>query len=114
MISGLIFSLASLFPLFAFSSAGVVLPLDTRQDGKNNVSYPVSVTRGNTSQGLGFTHVADFDVSHYTATIHVNGVPYQVILDSGSSDTFIDPSSIDGVLPPDLVQTGFNVTTPFG
>ncbi|KAI0672105.1 aspartic peptidase domain-containing protein [Trametes maxima] len=73
-------------------------------------SLPVTVSRGNDSEGFGFTNV---EQSLYTATIHVNGVPYQVQLDTGSSDTWLDPWSAGVSLPPDLIYTGINSTTRY-
>ncbi|KAI9056707.1 acid protease [Trametes sanguinea] len=73
--------------------------------------YPVTVSRGN--RGLGGFNFTSVLGLYYSATIFVNGVPYQVQLDTGSSDTWIDPTSIGVTLPPDLIYTGVNSTTHY-
>ena len=70
--------------------------------------YPVAVSHSGDSGGFGFTNSRG---TQYTATIHVNGVPFQVIVDTGSSDTWIDPLSVGASLPPNLIPTGYNSTT---
>ncbi|KAH9848546.1 aspartic peptidase domain-containing protein [Lenzites betulinus] len=72
--------------------------------------YPVSVTQSNGPPDFGFTRV---DAQTYTATVYVNGVPYQLVLDSGSSDTWIDPWSLNMSDPPSLIQTGYNSTSTY-
>ncbi|KAH9934492.1 aspartic peptidase domain-containing protein [Epithele typhae] len=75
-------------------------------------AYPVSVIRDPNSSdtGFGFTHAQN---QEYTARITINGVDYQVILDTGSSDTWIDPDSVGGMAPPNLIHTGINSTTSY-
>ncbi|KAI0649719.1 aspartic peptidase domain-containing protein [Trametes meyenii] len=73
-------------------------------------SLPVTVSRSSDSEGFGFTNV---EQSLYTATVYVNGVPYQVQLDTGSSDTWLDPLSAGVSLPPGLIYTGINSTTRY-
>lgn len=36
-----------------------------------------------------------------------------MILDTGSSDSWIDPASVVGEVPPGLVHTGFNSTQKY-
>ncbi|KAH9939100.1 acid protease [Epithele typhae] len=79
-----------------------------RQARPSDGHHPVSVSRAEgAGVGLGFTAAED---QLYTATLYVNGVPYQVLLDTGSGDTWIDPLSVGGAVPPDLVPTGVNST----
>ena len=115
----------ALLPFVFLALGSTVLP--PRQDR----TFPVSVTRSqNSSAGFGFAHAAN---DEYTATIYVNGIPFQVIcisswlvwrtrshipmnqvvLDTGSSDTWIDPLSIGGTVPNGLVSTGRNSTTEY-
>ncbi|KAI0828865.1 aspartic peptidase domain-containing protein [Trametes gibbosa] len=71
-------------------------------------NYPLSVVNtGNAS--LGFAHAAN---QAYTATLWVNGVPFQCILDTGSSDTWVD-TSVANIVPPDMFYTGANSSTGY-
>ncbi|RPD60484.1 acid protease [Lentinus tigrinus ALCF2SS1-7] len=90
----------------AFSRASAAT-LDRRAPASN---YPVSVSRGADSTGFGFTNVQD---NLYSATITVNGVAFQVQLDTGSADTWIDPLSVGGAVPPNLIYTNYNATTTY-
>ncbi|KAI9056706.1 acid protease [Trametes sanguinea] len=72
--------------------------------------YPVAVSRTNEDGGFNFTNGEGV---LYSATIYVNGAPYQVQLDTGSSDTWIDPLSLGVTLPPDLISTGLNSSTSY-
>ncbi|CDO77859.1 hypothetical protein BN946_scf184668.g3 [Trametes cinnabarina] len=72
--------------------------------------YPVTVSRSDEDGGFNFTNGEE---ALYSATIYVNGVPYQVQLDTGSSDTWIDPLSVGVSLPPDLISTGINSSTSY-
>ena len=38
---------------------------------------------------------------------------FQVLLDSGSSDTWLDPSTLGGATPPGLIETGANISTTY-
>ncbi|OSC99314.1 acid protease [Trametes coccinea BRFM310] len=94
-----------------FVSAGTAGPGGRRApSSSSSFPYPVTVSRGNQDEGFNFTSLAE---QIYSATILVNGVPYQVELDTGSSDTWIDPISLGVELPPDLIYTGFNSTTHY-
>ncbi|OJT08989.1 Aspartic protease [Trametes pubescens] len=66
--------------------------------------HPYSVVHTGGDENYGFTHIYD---QEYTVTLAVNGVPFQVICDTGSPDTWIDPV-IQGIMPPDLIYTGKN------
>ncbi|RDX52206.1 acid protease [Lentinus brumalis] len=94
--------------LYLTSSAFLRSSAATLERRASVSSYPVSVSRG--SEATGFTDVQD---ALYSATIVVNGVSYQVQLDTGSADTWIDPLSVGGVVPPNLIYTGYNATTPY-
>ncbi|KAH9848559.1 aspartic peptidase domain-containing protein [Lenzites betulinus] len=96
-------------PSAARSSFSDFRPSPSKQATSGN-TYPVSVTRDPDSTGFGFSHA---DNDEYTATIIVNGVPYQVILDTGSSDTWIDPLSLNTTEPPELFHLGVNSTTQY-
>ncbi|KAH9889825.1 aspartic peptidase domain-containing protein [Cubamyces lactineus] len=104
--------LLSLFSFFSFSSAGKV-PFGSLASGTSSSTsndHPVSVVRAQGSTGFHYSHAKN---DEYTATIYVNGVPYQVILDTGSADTWIDPLSQGVSEPPDLFHTGFNSTSTY-
>ncbi|KAH9893312.1 aspartic peptidase domain-containing protein [Cubamyces lactineus] len=102
--------LLSLVSFFSLSSAGKV-PFGSLASGSStNSDHPVSVARAQGSTGFHYSHAAN---DEYTATIYVNGVPYQVILDTGSSDTWIDPLSQGVSEPSDLFHTGFNSSTTY-
>ncbi|KAI0329759.1 acid protease [Cubamyces sp. BRFM 1775] len=110
------FSALSFLSVASGLVASRATPLDARSDPSRRAApsspHPVSVSRSDNSAGFGFTNAEDV---LYSATIHVNGVPYQVQLDTGSSDTWIDPLSL-GVspeLPPGLIETGVNSTTRY-
>ncbi|KAI0325499.1 acid protease [Cubamyces sp. BRFM 1775] len=104
-------SLISLAAYVSFSAGRVPLDsLDARGSSRSAGDHPVSVARAKGSTGFHFTNA---DGDGYSATIHVNGVPYQVLLDTGSSDTWIDPWSSGVSEPPDLVYTGANTTTTY-
>ena len=69
--------LLSLFSFFSFSSAGKV-PLGSLASGTSSSTsndHPVSVVRAQGSTGFHYSHAKN---DEYTATIYVNGVPYQV------------------------------------
>ena len=36
-----------------------------------------------------------------------------MVLDTGSADTWIDPDSIGGIVPPNVISTGMNSTTTY-
>ncbi|KAI0634470.1 aspartic peptidase domain-containing protein [Trametes polyzona] len=74
--------------------------------------HPVSVTRNSSPEGarIAISHVNNHE---YTATITVNGIAYRVILDTGSSDTWIDPFSQNVTEPTGLVHLGVNSTTEY-
>ena len=95
--------------LFALASASALPHAVSRRDSRAS-SYPVTVSRSNASKGFGFSHERN---EIYTATIAVNGVEYQVLLDGGSSDTWLDPSTLRGATPPGLIETGANISTTY-
>lgn len=95
--------------LFALAAASALPPSVFKRDS-SAPSYPVTVSRSNASEGFGFSH--DYN-EIYTATITVNGVEFQVLLDTGSSDTWLDPSTLGGAMPPGLIETGANVSTTY-
>ncbi|KAI0664358.1 aspartic peptidase domain-containing protein [Cubamyces menziesii] len=104
--------LLSLACFFSLSSAGRV-PFGSLASGTSssaNSDHPVSVARAQDATGFHYSHAAN---DEYTATIYVNGAPYQVILDTGSSDTWIDPLSQGVSEPSDLFHTGFNSSTTY-
>ncbi|RDX52203.1 hypothetical protein OH76DRAFT_1480817 [Lentinus brumalis] len=103
----MILRLASLLGFALLASSATT---DSFAERRASTSYPVSVSRSGSAEGFGFSHAAN---DEYTATIYVNGVPYQVILDTGSSDTWIDPLAIGGIVPPNLIQTGINSSTTY-
>ncbi|KAL1951300.1 hypothetical protein VTO73DRAFT_449 [Trametes versicolor] len=76
------------------------LPISSRQQNP----HPYSVAHADGNGGFGFTHIYD---QQYTVTLTVNGVPFQVLCDTGSPDTWIDPV-IQGITPPDMIYTGKN------
>ncbi|EIW64103.1 acid protease [Trametes versicolor FP-101664 SS1] len=86
------------------SSASLIsalrLPISSRQQNP----HPYSVAHAGGDEGFGFTHIYD---QQYTVTLTVNGVPFQVLCDTGSPDTWIDPV-IQGITPPDMIYTGKN------
>ncbi|KAI0329762.1 acid protease [Cubamyces sp. BRFM 1775] len=105
--------LSALFLSTGLVSAGAAIP-KARADtpvATPSSPYPVAVSHSGDSGGFGFTNSQG---TQYTATIHVNGVPFQVIVDTGSSDTWVDPLSAGVSLPPNLIPTGYNSTTPYG
>ncbi|KAI0658113.1 aspartic peptidase domain-containing protein [Cubamyces menziesii] len=109
----LFFSALSFLSVASGLLAAQATPLDARGNPSRRAApsspRPVSVSRSDSSAGFGFTNAED---AMYSATIYVNGVPYQVQLDTGSADTWIDPLSL-GVspeLPPGLIETGINST----
>ena len=63
----------------------------------------MTVSRSNAFEGFGCSHKRN---EIYTGTITVNGVEFQVLLDSGSSDTWLDPSTLGGATPPGLIEKG--------
>ncbi|KAH9934496.1 aspartic peptidase domain-containing protein [Epithele typhae] len=74
-------------------------------------AYPITVSTGNDSvQEFAFTNA--FAI-HYTITMKVNGVAYQVLVDLGSSDTWINPVVQGNVTPPGLIYTGINATIDY-
>ncbi|KAH9934501.1 aspartic peptidase domain-containing protein [Epithele typhae] len=97
--------LASLSPLLSLASGLAVS--GRSQANHSSAVYPVSVSNDNSSRSFGFTNA--FDV-HYTVTLYVNGAPYQVFVDLGSSDTWFSPSAQGGLMPPDVIDTGINAT----
>ncbi|KAI0652499.1 aspartic peptidase domain-containing protein [Trametes meyenii] len=104
-----LFLLLSVSAVYAFR-----VPIETfghrshapRQDGTHSVS--ASRVSGN-SAAFNFSHASD---QEYTITLKVNGVPFQLVLDTGSSDTWIDPMP-QGVEPTGMYYTGKNSTTSY-
>ncbi|KAI9056705.1 hypothetical protein FKP32DRAFT_1432266 [Trametes sanguinea] len=104
--------------VFLLSYASVLVssrttPLQKRDSARGSISaspYPVTVSRTNEDGGFNFTNGEGV---LYSATIYVNGAPYQVQLDTGSSDTWIDPLSLGVTMPPDLIPTGLNSSTSY-
>ncbi|KAI0649596.1 aspartic peptidase domain-containing protein [Trametes meyenii] len=94
------------------TSARHPIPSSDSSANQDSRNHSVSVSRNNGSSGLSYSHANN---NEYTATIYVNGVPYQasVILDTGSSDTWIDPWSQGVSEPDDLFQLGINSTTTY-
>ncbi|KAL1951301.1 hypothetical protein VTO73DRAFT_450 [Trametes versicolor] len=100
------------FPSFILLLASHVSSLRVPVTGRvprADSNHPVSVlTTG--EQSFGFSHAANLG---YTATLWVNGVPFQCILDTGSSDTWIDTSVAAAIMPPDMFYSGFNSSTSY-
>ncbi|RPD60497.1 acid protease [Lentinus tigrinus ALCF2SS1-7] len=96
--------------LLGFASLALSASIDISTERRASKSYPVSVSRNGSIEGFGFSHAAN---NAYTATIYVNGVAYQVILDTGSSDTWIDPLAVGGIVPPNVIETGINSSTSY-
>ena len=69
------------------STYGVSIPFERRADYR---STTVSVNP-NYNGNLGWSNGAGFV---YTATIYVQGQPFQVQIDSGSSDLWLDTSGV--------------------
>ena len=70
----------SLLLLLSGLAIGSALPsLEPRANNTpSKAKYPVSVERANNSaKGFGFSHDSNIE---YTATVHINGVAYQVCL----------------------------------
>ncbi|KAH9934491.1 aspartic peptidase domain-containing protein [Epithele typhae] len=121
-------SLLALLAQIAHTSALAVPPshgLPTRRyaftaRAPQSSHHPVSAARLSavSSAGEDTPKVFDYgftraDDQIYTCTILVNGVPFQVLLDTGSADSWIDPWSVGGVEIPDLVETGVNSSTVY-
>ncbi|KAH9903455.1 aspartic peptidase domain-containing protein [Cubamyces lactineus] len=108
-------SLLSVAASFSLCSAGKVpfgslAAASSSSSSSSSSDHAVSVTRAQGSTGFNYSHARN---SEYTATIYVNGVPFQVILDTGSSDTWIDPLSQGVFEPTGLFHTGYNSSTTY-
>ncbi|KAH9917043.1 aspartic peptidase domain-containing protein [Fomitopsis serialis] len=79
------------------STYGLSIPFERRSVGARSTT--VSVNQ-NSNGNIGFSNGAGFV---YTATIYVQGQPFQVQIDSGSSDLWLDTSN---VTLDDLQDTG--------
>ncbi|OSC99706.1 acid protease [Trametes coccinea BRFM310] len=104
---------APLLISFASSLISPVVGTPSSQRSASSPSgsdHPVSASRNLDHHGFGFSHGNN---QEYSATIYVNGYPCQVILDTGSSDTWVDPTSVGATEPPDLFYTGINSTTTY-
>ncbi|KAI0334107.1 acid protease [Cubamyces sp. BRFM 1775] len=103
-------TVVSTFSLLAATYvSGVRIPV-TRRSPAPSGDHPVSVTRVNGDKSFGFTHASN---QGYTATLYVNGVPFQCILDTGSSDTWIDTTVANKIVPPNMFYTGVNSSTDY-
>ncbi|KAH9948696.1 hypothetical protein B0H21DRAFT_882366 [Amylocystis lapponica] len=71
----------------------------------NSTSVTVSVNESNTN--LGFSNAKGIQ---YTATIYVEGQPFQVTIDTGSSDLWINSENATFT---GLVDTGYNTTISY-
>ncbi|KAI0729115.1 aspartic peptidase domain-containing protein [Fomitopsis betulina] len=71
--------------------------------------FPTGVVRNPRAESdIGFSDVQNM---LYSATLRVNGRQFQVQVDSGSSDLWIDASALD---LPGVHHTGYNSTTEYG
>ncbi|KAI8989157.1 aspartic peptidase domain-containing protein [Trametes punicea] len=102
----LLFVASSIKFSFSFAKEPINALASTRDIASD---HPVSVEQVVASGDLGFTNVGNLA---YSVTIQVNGVPFQVILDTGIGDSFLDPLSVAS--PPDFFYTGFNSSADFG
>ncbi|KAI0828864.1 acid protease [Trametes gibbosa] len=98
--------LLPILPLFFPHAHALKFPLTPRKDNP----HPYSVVQTGANTGYGFTHIFD---QQYTVTLSVNGVPFQVVCDTGSVDTWVDPVP-QGITPPDLIMTGKNNSATYG
>ncbi|KZT73137.1 acid protease [Daedalea quercina L-15889] len=73
---------------FIGSSYGLSIPFERRSPTYRSTTVSVNT---NYNGNLGFSNGADFV---YTATIYVQGYPFQVQIDSGSSDLWLDTSNV--------------------
>ncbi|KAI0673776.1 aspartic peptidase domain-containing protein [Trametes maxima] len=103
-----------LLPLYVTTTYAFRAPIEVsgrrmhvpRQAG----THVVSASRNpGSSAAFNFSHASD---QEYTMTLKVNGVPFQLVLDTGSSDTWIDPVP-QGVEPTGMFYTGRNSTTSY-
>ncbi|KAH9897762.1 aspartic peptidase domain-containing protein [Cubamyces lactineus] len=107
--------LSTIVSTFSLLSAtyvtGAKIPVTRRAlDLGGDPKHPVSVTRVSGDKSFGFTHASN---QGYTATLYVNGVPFQCILDTGSSDTWIDTTVGNAIVPPGMFYTGVNSSTDY-
>ncbi|KZT73607.1 acid protease [Daedalea quercina L-15889] len=102
----LVMFFSSLFFLFAGSVSALRLPVQRRSPTTRSATVVVSNPNGISSTG--FTDVGN---GLYTATIYLQGEPFQVQIDSGSSDLWINTMGYD---LQGLTNTGENSTTSYG
>ncbi|KZT69430.1 acid protease [Daedalea quercina L-15889] len=94
--------------LFCILSASYACALWIPITRQSNTQFTTSVFRNpQADSNVGFSNVKD---SLYSATIKVNGRPFQVQVDSGSSELWIDPAGLD---LPELHHTGLNSGTAY-
>ncbi|KAH9947685.1 aspartic peptidase domain-containing protein [Amylocystis lapponica] len=70
----------------------------------HSTTFPVSVSVNTSNTNLGFSNVADF---LYSATVYVQGQPFQVQIDTGSSDLWLNTQNTTFT---GLTDTGYNTT----
>ncbi|KAI0926033.1 hypothetical protein AcW1_008309 [Taiwanofungus camphoratus] len=98
-----------LVPFLSFlvgSSYALSIPFTAQRRAPAH-STTVTVTNPNANGNLGFSNDEDF---LYTATVYVQGQPFQVQIDSGSSDLWINT---EGVSFTGLAETGHNATITY-
>ncbi|CCL98181.1 uncharacterized protein FIBRA_00175 [Fibroporia radiculosa] len=98
--------LLSLSSFFLVSTNALRFPLTRRAPPPSPRSSTVSVNQ-NYSSNFGFT---DDDMVGYSVTIYVQGQPFQVRVDTGSADLWIDTTN---VTLPGLTDTGTNATISY-
>ncbi|OBZ66213.1 Aspartic protease [Grifola frondosa] len=92
-----------LISLLIASSYAISIPF-RRADPPHSTTVEVNPTNTTT---YAFSHAKNLE---YTATIYVNGVPFEVVLDTGSSDLWIDTKGVD---VPGLLYTGTNASVSY-
>ncbi|PCH42247.1 acid protease [Wolfiporia cocos MD-104 SS10] len=96
--------LVPLLTFFVGSSHALNIPLERRAAPTHSTTVSINT---NYNGNLGWTNDNDF---MYTATVYVQGQPFQVQIDSGSSDLWINT---ENVTFKGLVETGIDATIAY-
>ncbi|KAH9930032.1 aspartic peptidase domain-containing protein [Fomitopsis serialis] len=100
--------LGSLLFLLAGSASALRLPVQRRVAGLQPRSTTAVLTNPDNVSNTGFTDAGN---GLYTATLYIQGEPFQVQIDSGSTDLWVNSESVD---LQGLTDTGVHSITPYG